>query len=87
MARAAQAVYQRALERKKLTPRERRIAQRELRRQRAVEQIASADGVSYWRTLRALPLLIVVVAEHPRGWLALPRILRRGRRALSSFQP
>jgi teichuronic acid biosynthesis glycosyltransferase TuaG len=84
MARASQAVYRRALERGNLSASDRRVARRVLRRQRAIEQIASADGVSYRRALRALPLLLLVAAEHPRGWGALPRMLRRGRKALSS---
>jgi teichuronic acid biosynthesis glycosyltransferase TuaG len=85
MARATQKVYRRALERSRLTPRERRIARRELRLQRAVEQIASADGVSYGRVLRALPLLVLVAAENPRRWPSLARRVLRGRRGLSLF--
>jgi teichuronic acid biosynthesis glycosyltransferase TuaG len=85
MARAAQLVYLRALSRGKLTPRERRVAKRELRRHRAVEQIASARGVSYRRVLRALPLLMLVAAEHPRRWRTLARMVVRGRRGLSPF--
>ena len=85
MARASQAVYRRALARGRLAPAERRLAKRELRRQRAVARITSADGVSYSRALRALPLLLLVAAEHPRGWRTLPRMLRRGREGLSSF--
>jgi glycosyltransferase involved in cell wall biosynthesis len=85
MARDMQLTYSRALERGNLLPRERRIARRELRRQRLVEQIASAQGLSYRRALRALPLLLLVVAEHPSGWRSLPRMLVRGRRALTPF--
>jgi glycosyltransferase involved in cell wall biosynthesis len=85
MARASQAVYRRALTRGNLTPAERRVARRELRRQRAIEQIATADGLSYRRALRVLPLLLVVAAEHPRGWRTMLRMLRRGPSGLSSF--
>jgi teichuronic acid biosynthesis glycosyltransferase TuaG len=85
MARDMQLTYRRALERGNLPRREQRIARRELRRQRLVEQIASVDGLSYRPALRALPLLLVVVAEHPRGWRSLPRMIARGRRALAPF--
>jgi glycosyltransferase involved in cell wall biosynthesis len=85
MARDSQRVYRRALERGKLSPRERRVAKRELRRRRLIEAVASEGGLSYRRMVRALPLLLVVVAEHPRRWRSLPRVVGRGRRALSPF--
>jgi glycosyltransferase involved in cell wall biosynthesis len=85
MAHDMQRTYRRALERGNLPPRERRIARRELRRERLVEQIATAHGLSYVRALRALPLLLLVIAEHPRGWRSLPRLVARGRRALAPF--
>lgn len=85
MARDMQATYRRALERGNLRPRERRITRRELRREQLVEKISSAHGLSYGRALRALPLLLLVIAEHPRGWRSLPRLISRGRRALAPF--
>jgi glycosyltransferase involved in cell wall biosynthesis len=80
MARAAQIFYRRALERGNLNAHERRIARRELRLQRAVERVASANGVSYRRVLRALPLLVLVAAEHPKRWPAYLRMLAGGKR-------
>src|SRR5205814_1389686 len=65
MARATQLFYRRALERGNLDAHERRIAQRELRLQRVIEQVASEDGISMGRLARALPLLARVAAEHP----------------------
>ena len=47
MARCGQLTYRRALERGHLSRREERIARRELRHQRLIEQIASHDGLSY----------------------------------------
>jgi teichuronic acid biosynthesis glycosyltransferase TuaG len=85
MARDMQQTYRRALERGNLPPRERRIARRELRRQDLVERIASADGLSYRQALRALPLLLLVIAEHPRAWPSLPRMIARGRSTLGPF--
>lgn len=85
MAQDVQRTYRRALERGSLSPKEQRIARRELRRQRLVEQISSGPDLSYRRTLRALPLMLLVVAEHPRSWRSLPRLVVRGRRALAPF--
>lgn len=85
MARGMRLTYRRALERGNLSGPERRIARRGLRKQRLVEQIASADGISYRRALRSLPLLLLVVAEHPGGWRSLPRMLARGRQALTPY--
>jgi teichuronic acid biosynthesis glycosyltransferase TuaG len=85
MAHYSQRTYRRALERGNLSPREERVARRELRRRRLFEQIASERGLSYRRTLRALPLLLLVVAEHPRRWRSLPGLVNRGRRALAPF--
>jgi glycosyltransferase involved in cell wall biosynthesis len=86
MARASQSVYVRALARGKLTPPQKRIARRELRRHRAIEQISPTPaGVSYRQALRALPLLLLVAAEHPAKWRKLPGMVTRGRRALSPF--
>lgn len=85
MARCGQLTYRRALERGHLSRREKRIARRELRHQRLIEQIASRDGLSYRRSLQALPLLLLVLAEHPHTLRSLPRKVARGRRALGPF--
>jgi glycosyltransferase involved in cell wall biosynthesis len=85
MARAVQMVYRRALERGKLTPHERRIAQRELRLRRAIERIATPNGISLLRVLRTLPLLARVLLEHPRRWPLYARMLAGRRRGLSPF--
>lgn len=77
MARGLQMLYRRALERGNLPPRERRIAKRELRRQRAFEKIASVDGISYRRVARAFPLLVRVALEHPTRWPSYIRSLGR----------
>jgi teichuronic acid biosynthesis glycosyltransferase TuaG len=86
MARFSQKTYHRALQRGNLSRHERRIARRERRRMRLYERIASENGLSYRRALRALPLLVVVVAEHPRRWRALPRVVARGRNALAPLR-
>jgi len=85
MARYSQRTYRRALERGKLSRREQRVARRELRRRRLYERVASDSGLSYRRALRTLPLLLIVVAEHPRRWPSLPGLVARGRRALAPF--
>ena len=85
MARDAQAVLRRALARGNLTARQRRIARRELRRQRAIERIASPDGFSYRRLPSTLPLLVRVAAEHPRRWPSFARVLTTRGRSLSRF--
>jgi teichuronic acid biosynthesis glycosyltransferase TuaG len=82
MARAKQLVYRGALERGNLTPREHRVARRELRLQRAVEQMASAKGLSIGR---ALPLVALAVAEHPRRWPSYVRSLVRGKPRFAAF--
>jgi glycosyltransferase involved in cell wall biosynthesis len=82
MAQATQIVYRRALARGNLRPHERRIAERELRFQRALEQVISPNGISYRRALGALPLLLRVAAEHPRRLVSFARrALSRRRRA------
>jgi teichuronic acid biosynthesis glycosyltransferase TuaG len=85
MARYTQRTYRRAQERGNLSRREQRVVRRELRRRRLYEQIASDRGLSYRRALRTLPLLLVVVAEHPDRWPSLPSLVARGRRALAPF--
>jgi glycosyltransferase involved in cell wall biosynthesis len=85
MARASQVFYRRALERGNLTPRERRIAGRELRLQRAVEQVASPEGVTLGSVARMLPLITLVAVEHPRRWPSYARMIARRKLRFSSF--
>lgn len=84
MARTAQATYRLALERGRLSPRQRRIARRELRLQRAVER---ADGISAaWRSGRrpealrraaaGLPLFVLVALERLNRWARWLRAAR-----------
>jgi hypothetical protein len=81
MARSFQLTYIRALERGTLTRRERRIAQRQLRLQRALEQVGlmvtEPDGrrVSAARGVRHLPLFVRVAVENPDRWAAAARTL------------
>ncbi len=82
----SQMTYRRALERGNLTRREQRVARRELRRGRLLERIACGPRLSYRRAVRALPLLLLVVAEHPHRWRALPQVLARGRNAISPLR-
>ena len=85
MARATQLFYRRALERGNLDAHERRIAQRELRLQRVIEQVASEDGISMGRLARALPLLARVAAEHPNRWPSYAQMVARRKLRFSSF--
>jgi teichuronic acid biosynthesis glycosyltransferase TuaG len=85
MATTRQATYRRAHERGRLNRRQRRIAHRELRLQRAAEELDAVFAergergrLPCGRVLRALPLLAAVAAEHPRRWG--PALRRRGRR-------
>jgi teichuronic acid biosynthesis glycosyltransferase TuaG len=82
LARQTQRVYRRALDRGNLSTRERLIARRELRLQRAAERIADSRGESL---LRTLPLLVLVALEHPRRWPAYLRMLLRRNIELSPF--
>jgi teichuronic acid biosynthesis glycosyltransferase TuaG len=82
LARASQRVYRRALERGNLPRRERLIARRELRLQRAAERVADTRGSSL---LRAVPCLALVALEHPRRWPSYLRMLLRREIALSPF--
>ncbi|MDP9225569.1 MAG: hypothetical protein M3P18_17345, partial [Actinomycetota bacterium] len=81
--------YRRALERGNLTPRQRRIARRNLRFSRALAEMASIAGerregrLRYGRVARALPLLLVVKLEHPKQWLDSFRFIL-GRRTSTS---
>lgn len=85
MAQARQIVYRRALARGNLMPRERRIAERELRFQRAVEQVVSSKRISYRRAFRALPLLILVALENPHRSGSFARRTLGLRRGTSPF--
>jgi teichuronic acid biosynthesis glycosyltransferase TuaG len=82
-ARYSQETYRRALERGNLSADEQRMARREIRRKRLMERIASGPGLSYGQTVRQLPLLLVVLAEHPHTVRSLPRLVFRGRKALT----
>jgi teichuronic acid biosynthesis glycosyltransferase TuaG len=82
-----QATYRHALERGKLSPREQRVARRELRHARLIERAVSEEGLSYGRALRALPLLLLVVAEHPDTWRSLPGKLARGKQFFAPIPP
>jgi glycosyltransferase involved in cell wall biosynthesis len=80
MARSLQRTYERALERDALTARERRIARRQVRLQRALEQLglALADrhkGRSLASAARHLPLFIRVAVENPDRWPSAVRTL------------
>jgi glycosyltransferase involved in cell wall biosynthesis len=74
MARSLQLTYRRALERGKLTPRERRIATRQLRLQRALEQagLIMAErrdgGRGLGRLVRSFPLFLRAAVENPDRW-------------------
>jgi glycosyltransferase involved in cell wall biosynthesis len=88
MALEAQLVYRKALKRGSLTPRQRRIARRELRLQRAVERLARAGQGSQLRLVRELPLLARVAAENPRRWRRFAQLVRaRDWRFARSEQP
>jgi len=73
MARSFQLTYRRALDRGKLTARQRRVARRQLRLQRAVEQlnlIAVERAASRRLAVlgRAAPLFLRVAIENPDRW-------------------
>lgn len=81
MARSLQLTYRRALERGHLTPRQVRIAARQLRLQRALEQVglisSERPGIGHLVTViaRNVPLFLRVAAENPDRWLATAQIL------------
>jgi glycosyltransferase involved in cell wall biosynthesis len=81
MARSLQLTYRRALERGALSPRQRRITERQLRLQRALEQLglamAERQAGHRWRArvARHLPLFARVAAENPDRWAAAVRTL------------
>src|SRR5262252_3863255 len=87
MALYSQKTYRRALERGNLSRRERRVARRELRHARLTERVVSDEGLSFRRAVRALPLLLLVVAEHPRVWRSLPGKLARGKQFFAPVPP
>lgn len=85
MARSFQATYRRALERSVLTGRERRIAERQLRLQCALEQVGlaiadrRAGSSAAGRVVRHLPLFVRAAAENPGRWApAVRTLLGRG---------
>jgi teichuronic acid biosynthesis glycosyltransferase TuaG len=81
MARSLQLTYRRALDRGKLTPRQQRIARRQLRLQCALEQIGliladRQDGsLAAGRVARNLPRFAWVALENPDRWASTVRIL------------
>jgi len=81
MARSLQVTYERALERGRLTPRETRVARRQLRLQRALEQVGlivaeRRAGRSVARgAARSAPLFLRVAVENPDRWLPTIKIL------------
>jgi teichuronic acid biosynthesis glycosyltransferase TuaG len=89
MARNMQTVYRRALARGRLGRRERRIARRELRLQRLVEELAeirerraSKGHLPLGRSLRAAPRAIAVAAGNPQR---LARVAGRARHGNGRF--
>jgi glycosyltransferase involved in cell wall biosynthesis len=81
MARSFQLTYVRALDRGRLTPRQRRIARRQLRLQRALEQVglimtARREGrFPLMHIARGVPLLLRTAIENPDRWLTTIRII------------
>jgi glycosyltransferase involved in cell wall biosynthesis len=81
MARSLQVTYCRALERGALTPRQQRIARRQLRLQRALEQVGlimserRAGDQSFARLTRHIPLFLRVAAENPDRWVSAARVM------------
>jgi glycosyltransferase involved in cell wall biosynthesis len=77
--------YELALQRGRLTARQRRIARRAISYNRAMEEVAlirfapSARGKSRLRALRKLPLLLRVALGNPRMWAQWLELLRTGR--------
>jgi glycosyltransferase involved in cell wall biosynthesis len=76
MARSFQLTYERALARGRLTPREKRIARRQLRLQCALERTVTLLADRSWARLALnLPLLLRVAAENPDRWPVAARLL------------
>lgn len=81
MAQARQAVYKRAIARGRLTEAQRRLAQRAIRRERALEAVVLLAGeLRNGRLPRTKPsqlgLLLRVLAENPARWRRWGRMLR-----------
>jgi glycosyltransferase involved in cell wall biosynthesis len=76
--------YALALDRGRLTSRQRRIARRAIRYNRAMEEVAllrfagAREGRSTLRRLRSLPLLLWVALGNPRMWPEWLELLRSG---------
>lgn len=91
MAQARQAVYRRAIVRGRLTATQRRAAERAIRREQAIETVASLTACLRERRLpetrpSELARLVRVVAENPARWRRWATLFdmasqRRGRRA------
>jgi glycosyltransferase involved in cell wall biosynthesis len=77
MGRNMQLLYERALERGRLTPRQQRIARRQLRYYAAMEAVAEREGM-----LGKAPLLARVVVTNPGRWGGWLRALRAGGRSV-----
>lgn len=75
MGRNMQLLHERALGRGRLTPRQARLARRQLRYYRAMEAVAERDGL-----LAKAPLLARVVLTNPGRWPGWLRALRAGGR-------
>jgi teichuronic acid biosynthesis glycosyltransferase TuaG len=81
MARSLQLTYRRALERGMLTRNQRRIAGRQLRLQRALEQVGliiserRGGGSALTRLAQNVPLFLRVAVENPDRWVSTARIL------------
>lgn len=97
MAQARQAVYRRALARGRLTAEQRGAAERAIRREQAIETVASLAASMRARRLPAirpseLARLVRVVAENPARWRRWASLLdvagrRRGRRQAGDPAP
>jgi glycosyltransferase involved in cell wall biosynthesis len=80
-ARSLQLTYRRALERGRLTPRQRRIARRQHRLQRALEQVGliaaerRESGLPFGHLARNIPLFLRVAAQNPDRWFTAIRVL------------
>ena len=86
MARNMQTVYRRALERGRLSGRERWVARRELRLLRLIEEVveieqqrASSGRLPLGRVLRAAPRAVGVAVTNPQRWGTVAGRLLRGR--------
>ena len=86
MARNMQTVYRRALERGRLSGRERRVARRELRLLQLIEEVveieqqrASSGRLPLGKVLRAAPRAAVVAVTNPQRWGRVAGRLLRGR--------